>query len=37
MAPNARDHLAAMSNACEQALGAADQVHPVVRGKVAVA
>jgi hypothetical protein len=33
---NARDHLAAMSNAREQALGAADQVHPVVRGKVAV-
>jgi hypothetical protein len=30
---NARDHLAAMSSACEQALAAADQVHPVVRGK----
>jgi len=35
--PNARDHLAAMSCGCEQALVVADQVHLVVRGKDAVA
>ena len=34
---NARDHLAAMPSACKHALAAADQVHPVVRGKVASA